>query len=67
MIYVFSQTVASGYIVPYLALDVFLIFHTIIHFSFRKKAVNGFTSIYSNSLIYGMGVLTVLHLALLFV
>jgi hypothetical protein len=67
MIHTISQTVAGGYVIPYLALDIFLIFHTVIHFCFRKKAANGFTSAYSNALIYGMGVLTVLHLVLLFV
>lgn len=66
MIYTISQTVAGGYVVPWLALDAFLIFHTTIHFCFRKKAANAFTSAYSNILIYGLGILTALHMVLLF-
>lgn len=44
-------------------LDIFLIFHTAIHFGFRQHKNNAFTSVFSKMLIYGMGVVSVVHLA----
>ena len=51
--------------VLYYFLDLFVIFHSVIHFAFRKKASNGFTSFFSKILIYGLGFLALIHLALL--
>lgn len=42
-------------------IDLFLIGHGILHFGFRKHKENGFTSLFSKSIIYIMPVLAVLH------
>ena len=64
-LFTISQTFSSGYTFVYLITDVFLIAHTVIHFFFRRHAANGFSSAYSNALIYIMGVLAVIHLILI--
>lgn len=46
----------------YLALDIFLIFHSIIHFLFRRHKENGFESVFSNFIIYSMGLLSIFHI-----
>nr|WP_233454082.1 DUF6713 family protein [Brevibacillus parabrevis] len=52
----------SQQIVSFIIIDVFLIFHSIIHYFFEKHPNNNFTNTYSRLLIYPMGVLGVLHL-----
>jgi len=66
VIFTISQVFSSGYAFVYLITDVFLIFHTAIHFLFRRHKANGFTSVYSNMLIYVMGLLAVIHMFMLF-
>jgi len=45
-------------------IDLFIIGHSIIHYAFRKKANNGFTSFFSKALIYGLGLLALTLLIL---
>ena len=52
----------SQQVVSFIIIDVFLIFHSIIHYFFEKHPNNHFTNMYSRLLIYPMGVLGVLHL-----
>ena len=65
IIFTISQVFNSGYAFVYLLTDVFLIVHTGIHFFFRKHAANGFSSLYSNILIYIMGILAFIHLIMI--
>lgn len=44
--------------------DVFLIVHMFVHFLFRNHPANQFTSLTSKLLIYGAGVLAVIHILL---
>ena len=46
--------------------DLFAIAHAAIHFFFRKKPTNGFTSVFSQAIIYSLGALAILHLCLLY-
>ena len=66
VIFTVSQIWSGGYAFVYILTDIFLIGHAVIHYFFRKHAANGFTSVYSNILIYSMAVLSVIHLFLLF-
>lgn len=45
-------------------LDVFLIFHCIIHFAFRNKQQNFFKNRYSLSIINLMGAISIIHMIL---
>ena len=65
VVYTVSQVWSGGYAIVYLLTDVFLIAHAVIHYFFRKHAANGFSTIYSNILIYSMATLSVIHLILL--
>ncbi len=65
VILLIPRLVMGECIALYLGVNLFLVFHTIIHFLFRKKLDNGFTSVYSNLLIYSMGALAVIDLLLL--
>lgn len=47
------------------AVDLFLIGHAIVHWAFKNKPANGFTSVFSRLIIYSMGALAVLHMGLL--
>ena len=47
-------------------IDVFLMFHAVLHFAFRNHVDNGFQSLYSKTIIYSMAALALLHLTLLF-
>ena len=49
----------------YLIFDIFLIGHSIIHFCFRKKSNNKFSSLFSKAIIYSLGILAILHLLLM--
>lgn len=62
MILIQGNTSAS--ILHYI-IDFFLIGHTVIHFFFRAKPNNGFTSVYSKVIIYSLGVLAIAHLLLI--
>ena len=62
VIFAVSHAFSSGYTLVYLLTDVFLIAHMVVHFLFRRNAANGFTSAYSNILIYAMGILASVHL-----
>ncbi len=55
----------SNILLP-IIIDIFLIGHAIVHFCFRKKENNGFTSLYSKIIIYALGMLAVIHLYLQF-
>ncbi len=44
-------------------IDIFLIFHAIIHLGFRNHKNNAFTSMLSQGLIYSMGAISAVHLA----
>jgi len=66
IIFTISQVFSSGYAFVYLITDVFMIFHTAVHFFFRRNKANGFTSVYSNMLIYVMGILAAVHLIMIF-
>jgi hypothetical protein len=66
VIFTISQAFSSGYALVYLITDVFLIAHTAIHFFFRRHTANQFSSIYSNLLIYFMGILAAIHLIIIF-
>jgi hypothetical protein len=66
VIFSISQYWSGEYALVWLIADVFLILHAGVHFLFRKHAANSFTSAYSNALIYGMALLSAVHLMLLF-
>ncbi|MHC1684510.1 MAG: DUF6713 family protein [Clostridiaceae bacterium] len=42
-------------------LDFLLILHSIVHFLFRKNKKNGFNNLFSQVIIYAMGVISILH------
>jgi len=65
VIFVISQSGSTAYALVWLIVDVFLVAHAIIHFLFRKHRANGFHSIYSMLLIYGMGIFAIIHLLLI--
>lgn len=52
-------------IISFWVLDLFLIFHSILHLIFEKHPRNGFKNMYSRTIIYGMGVLAVIHFIIL--
>jgi len=53
--------------VLYCIVDVFLVGHAILHFCFRKHPDNGFTSLFSKTLILLPAILGIVHLCLLFI
>lgn len=55
----------AGYVLK-IIIDVFLLGHALIHFSFRKHCGNGFHTLFSKTIIYSMAVLAPLHFILLF-
>ena len=63
LIMVLANSVAT--LVLMYVVDVFLVAHAVLHFCFRKKSANGFTSVLSKAIIYSMGVLAILHMCLL--
>jgi hypothetical protein len=56
-----NSSLAPAY---YIVMNLLLIAHTGTHFFFRRHSANGFTSFYSNALIYAMGIFALLHLVL---
>ena len=46
-------------------MDVFLIAHAVIHYSFRKKPNNDFHSSFSKIIIYALSIFAVMHICLL--
>ncbi len=44
-------------------IDIFLIFHAVIHFGFRHHKNNAFSSVLSWVFIYSMGIISAVHLA----
>jgi len=56
----------SAVLILMYVVDLFLVAHAVIHFCFRKKPTNGFTSVFSQVIIYSMGVLAILHMCFLF-
>jgi hypothetical protein len=65
-IFTITQPFSSSYAFAYLLINSFLIVHTIIHFFFRKHPANKFSSVYSNMLIYTMGIIALIHLIMIF-
>ena len=63
---VMNNEVKSNFILS-IVIDLFLVAHTIIHFCFRKKENNNFSSLYSKTIIYSLGVLAIIHLWLQFI
>jgi len=51
----------------YCVFNVFLIGHTITHYAFKDNQNNGFTTIFSKTVIYILGILAIIHLYLLFI
>lgn len=47
-----------------IGIDVFLIFHSIIHFLFRNNKNNEINSLFSKCLIYAMGLISIIHIIL---
>lgn len=47
-----------------IGLDIFLIFHLIIHFLFRKNRNNEFDNLFSQCIICGMGFISIVHLVI---
>jgi len=66
IIYSITQTSSGKHNYIFLVTDAFLIFHSVIHFFFRKHKANEFKSFYSKALIYLMGILAMIHLVLYF-
>lgn len=56
-IFVMVQGGVSANAILYFVIDFFLIGHSIIHFCFRKKPNNGFTSTFSKTIIYSLSIL----------
>jgi hypothetical protein len=48
-------------------IDIFLLFHAVIHYCFKNHKNNGFQSVFSKSIIYSMSVLALLHFCLFIV
>lgn len=44
--------------------DVLMVAHTVVHICFRKHPDNGFHPFYSKAIIYMMGILSVIHIAM---
>lgn len=47
-------------------LDIFLIFHTVIHFFFRNKINNKFNNMFSNLIINTAGIVSLIHISIYF-
>ncbi|WP_018885519.1 DUF6713 family protein [Paenibacillus massiliensis] len=47
-------------------LDLFFMIHALLHLLFEKHPQNGMKNAYSRSIIYGMGILAMVHVMLLF-
>lgn len=58
-----ANDVSTGNVFTY-ALGCFLIAHAAIRFLFRRKADNGFTSLFSKAIIYSLGTLAAIYLCL---
>ena len=65
MIYILTWGSTSAVEALYYAASILLIFHTAIHFVMRNHPKNGFTSVFSNSVIYSVGILAAVHLCIL--
>ena len=65
VVFSISQIWSGHYAFVYLATDIFLITHAILHFFFRRNNANEFSPIYSNILIYSMALLAIWHLVLI--
>lgn len=57
---------AEGDFTFYLIADILFIVHTLVHICFRKHPDNGFGSVYSKTILYGMGIIALLHMAVIF-
>lgn len=66
IIYIFLQMPKVGFDVAWVIADILLIIHAIVHFTARGHIANGFKSLYSNILIYGICFLSIIHLIILF-
>ncbi|AOY77588.1 DUF6713 family protein [Clostridium formicaceticum] len=62
MLFVLVNYFSNLELMIYLILDLFLIFHSIIHYIFKRHSENNFNSSFSKIIIYSMGVASVIHL-----
>lgn len=51
----------------YYITNILLICHTCVHYGFKKHTNNGFISVFSNTIIYSMGILAVIHIILILI
>ena len=65
VLFIMIQGGAQANEILFYLIDLFIVGHSFIHYAFRKKVNNGFTSFFSKALIYGLGFLAVTHLFLL--
>jgi len=49
-------------IIAYYAIDMFLIVHSILHLIFERHSKNGLKNVFSRSIIYTMGLLSIFHI-----
>ena len=49
----------------YYVIDIFLIGHSVVHYAFKSNPNNGFTSVFSKTIIYVLGFLAIAHLCIL--
>ncbi|MCY6960251.1 DUF6713 family protein [Clostridium brassicae] len=49
-----------------IGLDIFIVFHTIIHYVFKNKINNGFNNIFSNLIINTGCIISLLHISIYF-
>lgn len=52
-------------IITFWILDIFFIIHSLLHFFFEKHSRNGFKNNFSRLIIYPMGVIAAIHIAML--
>ncbi|WP_309296702.1 DUF6713 family protein [Paenibacillus sp. L3-i20] len=52
----------SHHFLSFVIIDLFIIFHVLVHFFFEKHPNNNFKNFYSRMIIYPMGILGILHL-----
>ena len=62
VLWVLSRGSTTAVTVLHYVVDILLVGHTVLHFGFRNHPNNGFTSVFSQVIIYALGLAAMAHL-----
>ena len=67
LIYLIAYSSANTINIFSICIDIFLVFHWVIHYLFRNKQQNYFKSLYSLVIINSMGIISLVQIIMLFI